>query len=109
MICVRRDDYERIIADDCPGSNKSKAKADKMCSFIIPDDLTIPYARDKRAPQTIVIMGAIVCDHVAFLFVDFSRMIRFDIYRLDRAWTQGDLTPGSEVQVVHMILSLYSL
>ncbi|TBU51721.1 hypothetical protein BD310DRAFT_833714 [Dichomitus squalens] len=96
MVCVRREDYERIIMNDCPGSNKSKAKAEKMRSFTIPDDLTVPYARDKRAPQTIVIMGAIVCDHVAFLFVDFSRMIRFDIYRLDRAWTQADLTPESQ-------------
>ncbi|KAI1782815.1 hypothetical protein LXA43DRAFT_1103394 [Ganoderma leucocontextum] len=49
----------------------------------------------KKKPQMIAIMAAIVCDHTVFLFVDFSRMIRLDIVRLDRDWVQGDLVPQS--------------
>lgn len=69
-----------------------------MRSFLIPDDLTVPHARDKKKSQKIVIMAAIVCEHTAFLFVDFSRMIRLDVFRLDRDWTRDDLVPHSSVR-----------
>ena len=98
MFCIQRDHYERIIASDCPGANKNTSKATKMRSFVVPDDLTIPYARNKGKSQTLVIMAAIVCNRVAFIFVDFSRMIHFDIFRLDRHWVQDDLVPSSPVR-----------
>ena len=102
MFAIRRDHYERIVAHDCPGANRNVSKAAKMRSFIVPEDLTIPYARNNAGSQTLVIMAAVVCEHVAFVFVDFSRMIRFDIIRLNRDWVPSDLVPGSPVCFVFL-------
>ncbi|KAI0737436.1 hypothetical protein C8Q80DRAFT_1276440 [Daedaleopsis nitida] len=92
---VRRTDYERIIAQDTPGSSANKGKAEKMLSFIIPPDLTIPEARHKWEGQHVEIFAAIVGQRDVFFLTDFSRMVRIDIMSLDRHWRQEDLEPGS--------------
>ncbi len=97
IVHFKRDDYERIVANDCPGANANKSKAAKMRSFIIPREITVPEARDRGEDQTIEIFAAIVCEHDVFVVTDFSRMVRLDLMSLGRYWCASDLEPTSEV------------
>ncbi|KAI0699597.1 hypothetical protein C8T65DRAFT_742416 [Cerioporus squamosus] len=92
---LTRDQYERVVAQDCPGSNKAKAKADKMRSFVVPSELTDPDARHLKKQQTMEMFASFVGEHDTFVVLDFARLVVVHIMSLDRQWSQDDLEPGS--------------
>jgi hypothetical protein len=93
---VSREDYDKLIANDCPGSNKNKTKAAKMRSFELHSDFIEPGS-SSNANRTINIFAAIVSESFAIILSDFARLIRMHVTSIDRHWTQEDLDVGSPV------------
>ncbi|KDR81019.1 hypothetical protein GALMADRAFT_91738 [Galerina marginata CBS 339.88] len=91
---MSREDYDRLIMNDCPGSNQNKSKAAKMRSFRMHPDFIEPGSSSK-ANRTINIFAAIVSESFAVVFSDFARLMRMHVTSLDRHWTQADLEVGS--------------
>ncbi|RDX40700.1 hypothetical protein OH76DRAFT_1412800 [Lentinus brumalis] len=96
---IPRDAFDSIVAEDVPGTNKDKAKAERLRSFVIPSQLVVPEARrhKKRADgsQLINIFAAVVCEKEVFLVSDFARLVRITIISIPRHWEERDLRPGS--------------
>ena len=104
---VSREDYEKLIANDCPGSNKNKTKAAKMCSFELHSDFIEPGS-SSNTNRTINIFAAIVSESFAIVFSDFARLMRMHVTSIDRHWTQEDLNVGSLVSHNCLIQSCYT-
>ena len=102
---VSREDYEKLIANDCPGSNKNKTKAAKMRSFELHSDFIEPGS-SSNANRTINIFAAIVSESFAIVFSDFARLMRMHVTSIDR--TQEDLNVGSLVSHNCSIQSCYT-
>ncbi|PPQ97533.1 hypothetical protein CVT26_002417, partial [Gymnopilus dilepis] len=87
---MSRTDYDKLIAKDCPGANKNKAKAAKMRSFVLPTEFIEPGSSSKSR-RTVNVFAAIVSDSFAIVISDFSRLIRMHITSKSTHWTQEDL------------------
>lgn len=97
MAILRTEDYQKIVAHDCPGNNTDKTKAAQMRSFIILPDLTVPGARNlSHKEQSLAIFAAVVDTYQTLIMVDHNRLLRIHVMSLSRCWTQADLTPGSQ-------------
>lgn len=92
---LSREDFEALTAHCVPGKNKSKAKADRMRSFLVPSRFVEPGSRENGV--TVNILAAVVTDATAIALFNFSRMSRVHIVSMSRKFLESDLKPGSEV------------
>ena len=103
---MSRDAYNKLIAEDCPGSNPNKAKANKMRSFKLPKEF-IEKGSSSKSKRTVNVFAAIVAESFAFVVSDFVRLVRMHIISRDVPWTQVDLEVDSPVR--QNISDLYDL
>ena len=97
MVIISKDSYNRLISQDTPGSNKDKAKAAIMRSFIVPPELRVSDTRSANKEQTLAVFASVVCQEHAIIFVDHNRLLRVHIMSLGRHWTSEDLDVNSQV------------
>lgn len=64
-----------------------------MRSFKVPLQFNDHRSRNPLEHRLLNIFLAIVCEDVAWLVVDFARLVQFTVRSLDREWTQEDLQP----------------
>ena len=100
IIPVPTSAFRQMISVDCPGSSKERHRAEKMRSFMVPPELTIPGARDlpKNGEQTMAIFAAVVGEEDTILIVDHNRLTRLHIMSLARPWSADDMTVDSPVR-----------
>ncbi|KAJ2981406.1 hypothetical protein NUW54_g10877 [Trametes sanguinea] len=98
MVIMPTQAFNKMIQNDCPGSNKDPGKAAQMRSFIVPDELTVKGARNTDGrKQTMAVFAALVGQEDTLVMVDHNRLLRIHIMSLARPWDEQDLTPESEV------------
>ncbi|KAI0324990.1 hypothetical protein GY45DRAFT_1375105 [Cubamyces sp. BRFM 1775] len=99
IIMVPTTAYEKMVQTDCPGNSKEKHRADRMRSFVVPPELTVPGARPlpKSSQQTIAIFAAIVGEEETIIVVDHNRLTRLNVMSLNRPWCSADLQPDSQL------------
>ncbi|KAI0325881.1 hypothetical protein GY45DRAFT_1259994, partial [Cubamyces sp. BRFM 1775] len=99
MVILGINDYNQLILQDCPGSNKDKTKAEQMRSFLVPPPLQVPDSRSAHRRQTLAVFASIVCQEHAIVFIDHNRLLRLHVMSLGRHWTSRDLDVDSQVSV----------
>ncbi|KAL7282532.1 hypothetical protein ACG7TL_004003 [Trametes sanguinea] len=100
MVIIKTNDYNMMIANDCPGNNSNPGKALRMRSFIVPPHLTVPGARGSASDdrqQTMAIFAAVVGVEHTILLVDHNRLLRLHILSRAKPWTAEDLKPEAEI------------
>ncbi|KAH9924593.1 hypothetical protein B0H21DRAFT_826713 [Amylocystis lapponica] len=97
LLTMKRQDLEEILSQDVPGPNKSKAKAQKLRSFLVTNRFIVPRSQKTAKDRTLNIFAAVICEHVAFALIDFARLVTVEIISLSRHWEQSDVQPGSEL------------
>ncbi|KAH9934595.1 hypothetical protein B0H21DRAFT_699318 [Amylocystis lapponica] len=93
VLVTTRADFDALTAEDCPGPNTNKSKANNMRRFVIPPQYQEEGSRDKA--RDIGVFAAIVCEDTAIMVVDFARLVQLHIISLDRHWVGGDLQRDS--------------
>ncbi|KAH9943679.1 hypothetical protein B0H21DRAFT_695410 [Amylocystis lapponica] len=96
IMCMRPDDFQDITSADVPGPNPNKAKAQKLCSFLIDDRFIVEGSHKTSKARQITIFAALVCDNIVFAIVDLARLVVMEVVSLDRHWQQSDAEPGSQ-------------
>lgn len=98
---VSRDDFELLTSESVPGPSPQATRSTNMCSFKVPLKYNDPLSRNANQNRLLNVFLAIVCNDVAWLVVDFARLVQFTVRSLDRQWTQEDLQPASVVRLIH--------
>ncbi|OSC99552.1 hypothetical protein PYCCODRAFT_1446678 [Trametes coccinea BRFM310] len=109
MVIINTNDYNMMIANDCPGNNSNPGKASRMRSFIVPPHLTVPGARGSASDdrqQTMAIFAAVVGVEHTILLVDHNRLLRLHILSRAKPWTAEDLKPEAEVNISSVSLMI---
>jgi len=99
---IPRTDFDLMTSYSVPGplakKDASKAKAEKLRQYLIPQALNEPLSRKAEEQHYIRIYAAIVCPTLVFAVVDFSRLVRLFITSRDRPWTADDFEVSSVVR-----------
>nr|VWP01029.1 Oligopeptide transporter OPT-like protein [Ganoderma boninense] len=90
-------DFWELISRDTPGQSEDGEKSELMRSFLVPVQLTTPKARNLRRDQHLTVFLAFVGESDTILITDHSRLLRFHIMVLPRAFTEDDLNPTSKI------------
>lgn len=102
VLRVTREDYAMLAApsQDRPGRNKDGEIADQMRSFLVPDNFKEPGSKKVDRDRFINIMFALECSNGdVWLFIDHSRLMRFEVHSRGEDWTEDDVQLESEVGV----------
>jgi len=91
--------FWKIITHDVPGGNSDPQKAERIRTFVIPSEFTVPGSSSPLETRTMKIFAAFVSERWVWVLSDFSGLVRMHIESKDRAWTAEDLAIGSEVFV----------
>ena len=101
--------FQDLLANDSPGNNPDKRKAQRLRTFKFPRYL-IEESRQapegKEDTQSINIFCAFIMKKKVILVSDFSRLIRLHITSISRFWTADDLAVGSHVSCLTKCLLL---
>lgn len=91
------DNFEALLANDCPGPNKNKMKVNHLRSFQVPDYMIEPGSSPNQIRRVNMFAAFIMQKHVIVL-VDFARLIRLHVISGDVMWAAEDLHLNSEVR-----------
>lgn len=102
MLRVNREEYATLAAptQDRPGRNKDGEIADQMRSFLVPDSFKESESKNVDKERFINIMFALECSNGdVWLFIDHSRLMRFEVHSRGTDWSDDDVRLESEVRV----------
>lgn len=93
---MKPDLFWKIISNDVPGPNVDPAKAERVRTFLIPEEYIVEGSSPRR-PRTVKIFAAIVSDKWVLVLTDFVGLVRMHIKSQDAIWTERDFAVGSPV------------
>lgn len=112
---VSREDFELLTSESVPGPSPQASRSANTHPFKIPLKYNDLSSRNADQHRLLNVFLAIVCNDVAWLIIDFARLMQFTVCSLDHQWTQEDLQPVSTVcltrssnhyPLAHFILAL---
>ena len=86
----------KIIKCDVAGPNKDLEKAQKMWTFLIPDEFIVKGS-SKTHPWTIHILVAFISERYVIVLCDFCSLACMHIESRFIPWTKKDFEVGTEV------------
>lgn len=88
--------FWRIISNDVPGPNKDPAKAERVRTFLIPEECIVEGS-SPRQPRFVKIFAAWVSESWVYVLTDFAGLVRMHVQSRDTIWTKQDFVVGSHV------------
>lgn len=102
VVKVTADQYAQMAhpSRDVPGPNKNKEAAARMRSFSVPNTFKDPNSPKPTADRHLNIMMALQCNNGdVWLFIDHTRLMRFEVHSRGTDWTAKDLFLDSDVSL----------